>query len=206
MENRPHSPSCDQNREPILMVLEPRLLQARRLLEIGSGTGQHAAWFAPRLPWLDWQTSDVAENLAGIRAWLTDVRSGNAPDPIVLDVLDDAWPDATYQAAFSANTAHIMHEAAVAAMFAGVGSVLEEGGRFFLYGPFNRDGRYTAESNREFDFWLRARDAGMGVRDMAWLDQLAAAAGMTRTEAVAMPADNFVLIWERRADGRVSGA
>jgi cyclopropane fatty-acyl-phospholipid synthase-like methyltransferase len=201
MENRPHSPSCDQNREPILAVLEPRLRQVSRLLEIGSGTGQHAAWFAPRLTWLDWQTSDVAENLPGIRAWLADVESGNAPDPIVLDVLDDAWPAGTYQAVFSANTAHIMSEAAVAAMFAGVGGVLEPGGRFLLYGPFNRNGRYTAESNREFDFWLRTRGTGMGVRDMAWLDRLAAAAGMARTEAVAMPADNFILVWDKEPLG-----
>jgi len=201
MDEKPYAPSCDQNRDAILDVIRPRLRAARRLLEIGSGTGQHAAYFAPALPHLAWQTSDVAENLPGIRAWLAETAAPNTPEPLELDVLGNAWPADAFDAAFSANTAHIMREEAVAAMFRGLGARLLPGALFLLYGPFNRNGQYTAESNREFDAWLRARGDGMGVRDMAWLDELAAAAGLERREAVAMPSDNFILVWERREEG-----
>jgi cyclopropane fatty-acyl-phospholipid synthase-like methyltransferase len=200
MHDKPYAPSCDQNRDAILAVIRPRLRAARRLLEIGSGTGQHAAYFAPALSHLTWQTSDVAENLPGIRAWLAEAAAPNTPEPAALDVLGEDWPEPGFDAAFSANTAHIMSEPAVAAMFGGLGRTLSHGALFLLYGPFNRDGRYTAESNREFDAWLRARDGGMGVRDMGWLDELAGAAGFERREVVAMPSDNFILVWERRED------
>jgi SAM-dependent methyltransferase len=197
MQARPHAPSCDQNRDPILAVLEPRLRDAARLLEIGSGTGQHAAYFAPRLPHLVWQTSDVAEYLPGIRAWLAEAAAANTPEPLALDVTRDAWPVRAFDAVFSANTAHIMDETTVAAMFAGVGQVLRAGGTFLLYGPFSRAGRHTAASNREFDALLRRRDPSMGVRDTVWLHALADTAGLRRREEIAMPADNLVLVWER---------
>ena len=147
MGEKPYSPSCDENRDPILAVLRPRLRQAHRLLEIGSGTGQHAVYFAPEFPELVWQTSDVIECHAGIRAWLDGSVVANALAPFALDVCKDAWPAARYDAVFSANTAHIMSWPEVECLVAGVGQILEAGGVFCLYGPFNYNGRYTSESN-----------------------------------------------------------
>ncbi|MCB1724541.1 MAG: DUF938 domain-containing protein [Gammaproteobacteria bacterium] len=192
---RPFAESCVQNRDPIFAVIAPRLSGCRDLLEIGSGTGQHAVYFAPQLSHLNWQTSDRAENHAGIRQWLAAEGSGNILAPLCLDVVDDPWPAGPYDAVFSANTAHIMDEPAVAAMFTGVSRVLRPGGLFLLYGPFAYDGRHTADSNVRFDAWLKARDPAMGVRDVSWLTGLAAAAGMVLHEDVGMPADNRTLVW-----------
>ena len=193
--DRPYSESCAQNREPILAVLRRFLGDSRQLLEIGSGTGQHAVYFAPAFPELQWQTSDRVANHAGIAAWLDVHPEPNLLPPLPLDVSTDRWPDGEYDAVFSANTAHIMHEAEVAAMFAGVGRVLSSGGRFLLYGPFNIGGRYTAPSNERFDQWLRSQDPDMGVRDLDWLSELAAGAGLRLHEVVDMPADNKTLVW-----------
>lgn len=199
VHNKPFSESCIQNREPIFAVLQPRLSDCENLLEIGSGTGQHAVYFAPSLPQLVWQTSDRVENHAAIRAWLDEANGSNIASPIALDVVRDAWPAGPYDAVFSANTAHIMPAAAVEAMFAGIGRVLRDQGRFLLYGPFCYDGRHTAPSNLNFDAWLKQRDPGMGVRDVSWLRELADQAGMSLEEDVAMPADNRILVW-RKAD------
>lgn len=195
--NRPFAESCEQNREPILAVLRQVLDGSiRSLLEIGSGTGQHAVYFAPEFPHLTWQTSDRVENHPGILAWLGDFPRPNLPPPLALDVLSDPWPaDESYDAVFSANTAHIMSESAVEAMFTGVGRVLRPGGRFLLYGPFNIGGRYTAPSNARFDQWLRAQDPAMGVRDVDWLTTLAEAVGLRLERITDMPADNKILCW-----------
>jgi len=193
--DKPFAESCVENREPIFAVLEPRVRDCRRLLEIGSGTGQHAVYFAPGLPWLRWHTSDVAVHHAGIRVWLDEAGLVNVEPPIRLDVLEDDWPAGAFDAVFSANTAHIMSAAAVEAMFHGVGQVLATGGRFLLYGPFNYDGEYTAPSNARFDAWLRERDPQMGIRDVSWLRELATAAGMTLDEDIEMPANNRTLVW-----------
>jgi cyclopropane fatty-acyl-phospholipid synthase-like methyltransferase len=184
-----------QNREPILAVLKRCLGDSRQLLEIGSGTGQHAVYFAPEFPDLEWQTSDRAANHAGIEAWLDALPAPNLRPPLALDVSVDSWPQGPYDAVFSANTAHIMHASEVAAMFAGVGRVLSSGGLFLLYGPFNIGGRYTAPSNERFDQWLKSQDPGMGVRDLDWLSELAAGAGLRLEEVVDMPADNKTLVW-----------
>jgi cyclopropane fatty-acyl-phospholipid synthase-like methyltransferase len=193
--SKPFAESCVQNRDPILAVLAPRLPASGSLLEIGSGTGQHAVYFAPRFPQLTWQTSDVRANHAGINAWIDEAGLDNVRRPLTLDVLRDDWPADRFDAVFSANTAHIMSSDAVQAMFEGVGRVLAADARFFLYGPFNYDGRYTAPSNARFDEWLRSRDPSMGVRDVAWLRRLGQQAGLELVEDVAMPADNRVLVW-----------
>lgn len=194
---KPFADSCAENRAPILAVLKPRLSQARSLLEIGSGTGQHAVYFAPELPQLYWQTSDLDENHPGICAWLEEAGLDNVGRPISLDVVEDAWPAGPYDAAFSANTAHIMPEPAVEAMFRGIAAVLRPGGQFILYGPFNYDGAFTAPSNARFDGWLKARDPGMGIRDVAWLRELAEAVGMRLAEDLEMPVNNRSLVWRR---------
>ncbi len=194
---KPYSESCEQNRVPILNVLQPRLRTCRRLLEIGSGTGQHAVYFGAAMPHLIWQTSDREENLPGIRKWLEEADLPNVRQPLLLDVTQDAWPDVQIQAVFSANTVHIMHWPEVQALFAGVGKCLPEKGRFLLYGPFNYNGDYTSDSNRSFDAWLKARDPRSGVRDFEALNELAAQAGLILQEDIAMPANNRILHWEK---------
>jgi cyclopropane fatty-acyl-phospholipid synthase-like methyltransferase len=194
---RPFSESCVENRAPIMAVLAPRLSACRSLLEIGSGTGQHAVYFGPELGHLRWQTSDRVENHPGILAWLDAAGLANVLPPLALDVLVDPWPAGPYDAVFSANTAHIMPMAAVEAMFAVVGQVLAPAGPFLLYGPFSYEGRHTAPSNARFDEWLRARDPAMGVRDVAWLGELAAAAGLVLAEDLEMPVNNRTLVWRK---------
>ncbi len=189
------SQSCENNKGPILDVLLPLLEARRACLEIGSGTGQHAAFFAARLPHLVWQTSDVAGNHASIDAWVDGLD--NARSPIVLDVDGDDWPARRYDAAFSANTAHIMHWPTVVHMFHGVSGILEAGAVFALYGPFNSQGEYTSPGNQRLDRALRASDPGMGIRDYEAVAELARSAGMTLLADHAMPANNRMLLWQR---------
>jgi cyclopropane fatty-acyl-phospholipid synthase-like methyltransferase len=195
--NKPYSESCVQNRDPILSVLREVLVDCHHALEIGSGTGQHAVYFAEALAPLIWQCSDVEEHHAGINAWIDDYSGDNLRRPIALNVTHDAWPKSHFDAIYSANTAHIMSESDVEAMFEGVGRLLPATAPFVLYGPFNIDGQYTAESNERFDYYLREQDPQMGVRDVAWLEELADKAGLTLERMVDMPADNKTLIWRK---------
>ena len=194
--DKPHSPSCDRNREPILAVLAREFGDRRRVLEIGSGTGQHAVHFAAAMPWLAWQCSDVADNLPGIRLWLEDARLDNTPPPIVLDV-DGDWPQARFDGVFSANTLHIMGWPQVQRCFACLPAVLADDATVAVFGPFNYGGDYTSDSNREFDAWLKARDPASGIRDFEAVDALARDAGLRLVEDVAMPANNRTLVWRR---------
>lgn len=194
---KPFAESCEQNKWPILDVLRVEFAQATRVLEIGSGTGQHAVFFARQLPHLLWQTSDVAEAHAGICEWLAEAELPNLRSPLPLDVLHDPWPAPEFDAVFSANTVHIMGWPAVAAMIAGVGSVLSAGGRFCLYGPFNYGGQFTSDSNARFDEWLKARDPRSGVRNFEDLNELAGDAGLELLRDHAMPANNRILVWTR---------
>lgn len=193
----PYSEACERNRGPILAVLARAFAGASRVLEIGSGTGQHAAAFAPALPHLAWQASDVPEHLPGIRAWRESHPAPNLPEPLALDVNVDPWPASAYDAVFSANTAHIMGWAEVERMFARVDAALGAHGRFCLYGPFKYGGAHTAESNARFDASLRARDARMGLRDFEAVDALARRHGLMLVEDHAMPANNRLLEWAR---------
>lgn len=194
---KPYAESCDQNRDPILKVLRPLLASCSAVLEIGSGTGQHAVYFAEAMPQLVWLPSDRRENLPGIRSWREEARLPNMQGPVELDVTQAAWPEVEVQAVFSANTAHIMGWPEVEALFRGVGETLPREGLFLLYGPFNYNGKYTSDSNRHFDVWLKARDPRSAVRDFEALDQLAAQAGMQLQEDIAMPANNRILCWRK---------
>jgi len=196
MPDKPYAPSCDKNREPILAVLRERLAERTSLLEIGSGTGQHAVYFAPALPQLSWQTSDRTENLPGIRAWLAEAGLPNTPAPIELDVTGP-WPARRFDAVFTANTLHIMPWSAVEALFAALPGVMVEQAIFVAYGPFNYGGRFTSESNARFDASLKASAPHQGIRDFADLDALARRAGMALAEDVAMPSNNRCLVWRR---------
>jgi predicted O-methyltransferase YrrM len=197
--NKPFAESCVQNQAVILEQLARLFAARRRVLEIGSGTGQHAVHFGRHLPHLQWQTSELPEQHAGIRLWLEEAALPNVLPPLALDVAQGAWPAGPYDAAFSANTAHIMGWPQVVAMFHGVAAALASGGLFALYGPFHYHGRPTAESNARFDAWLRARDPASGVRDFADLDALARDAGLRLAEDIAMPVNNRLLVWRRAA-------
>lgn len=196
--NKPYAESCDQNRDPILAVIEPLLRERRSVLEIGSGTGQHAIYFGERMPHLQWHTSERRENHAGMRLWLDEAALANVHAPIELDVRHSPWPAMTVDAVFSANTAHIMHWADVEAMFAGIGGVLGSGGIFLLYGPFSFSGRHTSDSNAQFDLRLKGRDPLSGVRDFDDLDRLAQQAGLALRHNYEMPVNNRILFWQKR--------
>lgn len=202
MNEKPYAPSCERNRDPILQVLRRCFAHSRRVLEIGSGTGQHAVHFAAALPHLTWQCSERAEHLPGIGLWLHEAALPNTPPALALDVRDGPWPAADYDAVFSANTLHIMDWASVQAFFAGVGALLGAAapgaGTLAVYGPFNYAGRFSSDSNRQFDAWLKARDAASGVRDFEAVDALARAQGLALLDDVAMPAHNRCLVWRRR--------
>jgi cyclopropane fatty-acyl-phospholipid synthase-like methyltransferase len=197
--DKPFAPACERNREPILDVLREVLAPCRRVLEIGSGTGQHAVHFAAAMPWLSWQWSDRAGNLPGIRAWLDEAALPNTPAPIELDVAG-SWPCARYDAVFSANTLHIMGWAEVVRFFAHLPGITADDAVLAIYGPFNQDGRYTSDSNAAFDRSLKLRDPRMGLRDAAAVDALARAAGFALVEDHAMPANNRCRVWRRRGD------
>ena len=194
--DKPYAPACERNREPILAVLRECFADRRDVLEVGSGTGQHAVHFAAAMPWLSWQCSDRAEHLPGIRLWLDEAGLPNTPAPIELDV-SGAWARRRFDAVFSANTLHIMGWPEVQQFFEGVDAVLATDGVLAAYGPFNYGGEYTSDSNREFDAWLKARDPRSGIRDFEAVDALAREIGLTLMDDVAMPANNRTLVWRR---------
>jgi cyclopropane fatty-acyl-phospholipid synthase-like methyltransferase len=194
--DKPYAPACERNREPILAVLRDRFADRHSVLEVGSGTGQHAVHFAAAMPWLSWQCSDRPEHLPGIRLWLDEARLPNTPAPLELDVRG-GWPRRRFDAVFSANTLHIMGWPEVRQFFDGIDAVLDAEGVLAVYGPFNYGGEYTSDSNREFDAWLKARDPRSGIRDFEAVDALAREIGLTLMDDVAMPANNRMLVWRR---------
>lgn len=195
-----YSSACDENRGPILAVIRREFAAARRILEVGSGSGQHAVYFGRQLPRLEWQTSDLPVNHASINAWRASAGLDNVLAPIALDVTSAHWPLTRYDGVFSANTAHIMNWPAVQCMFAGVGRILEHGAPFCLYGPFNYAGSYSSDSNERFDAWLRQRDPESGVRDFERLDALAVACGMSLRADHEMPVNNRLVVWVRSGE------
>jgi cyclopropane fatty-acyl-phospholipid synthase-like methyltransferase len=196
--NKPHSAACDNNRQPILSIIELLFANCKAVLEIGSGTGQHAVYFAGNLPHMVWHTSDLPENHAGIELWLNEAALPNTPSPLTLNVTQANWPRLEVDAVFSANAAHIMGWEAVKAMIAGVGKLLPDRGLLVLYGPFNYNNTYTSDSNARFDIWLKDRDPESGIRNYEDVEQLANAAGMYLQNDYAMPANNRILCWMKQ--------
>lgn len=199
---KPYAESSEQNRAPIQAVLEHYFADRKHILEIASGTGQHAVYFGAALPHLTWQTSELADNHAGIQAWLDEAQLANVLPPLAIDVNDAHWPVEPVDAIFNANTVHIVAWPAVERMFAGIGRVLAVGGILCLYGPFNYGGQFTSESNARFDVWLKNRDPSSGVRDFEAINQLAEAQGLTLLKDIAMPSNNRTLVWQRTRELR----
>lgn len=196
----PFSPACERNRAPILEVLRDAFADRRDVLEVGSGTGQHAVYFAAAMPWLRWQSTERRESLAGLRARLLAEGGGRLPAPLELDVGQHDWPRPRaaprWDAVFSANTLHIMSAPQVEAFFAGLGRVLQSGAKLAIYGPYTYGGAFTSDSNAAFDAMLRARDPASGLRDVAWVDQLAEGCGLRLRADHAMPANNQLRVWQ----------
>lgn len=194
---KPFSIACEENKEPILEVLRRVFATRHHVFEIGSGTGQHAVYFAEHLPHLIWQPSDRLENHPGILAWIKDVQAPNVRPPLALDVDDESWPIMRTDAIFSANTTHIMSWPQVINMFRGCGKILETDGVFCLYGPFNEGGAYTSDSNARFDIYLKQRDPLSGIRNIEDLAELGKQCDLQLIENIEMPVNNRTLIWKK---------
>jgi SAM-dependent methyltransferase len=199
---KPFSPASERNREVILDVLRDHFGDRSAVLEIGSGTGQHAVHFASALPHLSWQTSDVPVQLDGIRQWLDEARLPNTPAPLGFDI-NGAPPPGRFDAVFSANTLHIMGWPEVQRLFAMLPGLMSDGALLVVYGPFNEGGAFTSASNAAFDASLRAADARRGIRDLEAVDALAKSAGLALLEDRAMPANNRCLVWRMAPRHRV---
>ena len=191
--NKPFSESCDQNRDPILSVISPVLSSVSSVLEIGSGTGQHAIYFAEKMPHLKWYTSDCKSYLDGINMWLIDAGLLNVAAPFELDVTSSPWPEFDVDAVFTANSIHIMNQQDVINFMSGVGRLLRKQGRLMVYGPFNYNGVYTSKSNESFDQWLKNRDPLSGIKHFEEMVSLANNNGMQLVTDYEMPANNRIL-------------
>jgi len=196
MQHKPFSPACERNQDAILAVLRQQFADRTQVLEIGSGTGQHAVHFALALPQLTWQTSDVAANLPGIRQWLDEARRPNTPPPLTFDI-NGAPPVGRFDAIYSANTLHIMGWPEVQRLFALLPALMTDDALLTVYGPFRYNGAFTSPSNAAFDASLRADHPQRGIRDFEAVDALAQSAGLTLIEDRAMPANNRCITWRR---------
>jgi SAM-dependent methyltransferase len=197
-----HAAATLRNREPILDVLRGVLPHAGVVLEIASGTGEHAAFFARAFPDLRWQPTDpAAAHLESIDAWSAASGAANLAPALPLDVERLPWPVATADAIVNINMIHIAPWSAAVALFEGAARLLHPSGVLFLYGPFKRAGRHTAESNQRFDERLRADDPRWGVRDLDDVAALASTVGFAPAEIVAMPANNLSLVFRRQETG-----
>jgi hypothetical protein len=194
----PFSPAAENNRQPIGDLLQRLLADCRSVLEIGAGTGQHAVAFAARFPWLSWQPSEHPDALAMLQPRCAAAALPNLRPPVALDIATQPWAVDWPDAAYTANTLHIVSKATVEDFFTGCGLMGSSGSRLLVYGPFNYAGKYTAESNARFDQWLKARDPASAIRDFEWVNALADRAGYSLLEDNAMPANNRLLCWLHR--------
>ena len=191
------SPASERNKFPILEQLRKWLSPGARVLEIGSGLGQHAAFFCEAMPSLKWQVSERSAALPDLECGLLTLGADHLRSPLQLDVLEDPWPGSLFDAVYTANTAHIMPWEGVEHLVRGAANSLEPGGMLIFYGPFNIGGRYTSEGNRAFDADLRERDCGMGIRNVEDIDKLARRQHMMLHERIDMPANNMMLVYAR---------
>lgn len=197
----PFSEACERNKDPILSAIDSYLDRSKSVLEIGSGTAQHAVYFSRVKPHLVWQTSDQSQYLAGIEAQLEVAMVENVLRPLTLDVNQDSWLESQlkYDLVYTANTFHIMAEQDVVAFFCGLPSVMCSDSALVVYGPFKYQGKFTSESNAAFDHRLRDRGVGSGIRDFEWVNELAEGQGLSLAKDQVMPANNQCLIWTKRS-------
>jgi hypothetical protein len=196
---KPIAESCFQNQDVILKQLQLLCTDSANVLEIGSGTGQHAAYFSRQLNHLNWYTSDRLENHPGIKLWLDESQLPNVYHPFELDVVQSNWPELSIDIVFTANTVHIMSLTEVEALFKGVGQNLNKGGLFIIYGPFNYHGQYTSQSNAQFDIWLKQGNENSGIKDVDFLNSLAKQSALEFIHDIEMPANNKMLCWKKLA-------
>ena len=202
MDRRRHAPAAERNRQPSLEVLARVLPLSGEILEIASGTGQHAAYFAAALPWLVWQPSERdADAFPSIAAWAAAEKLENVRPPLRIDVTEEPWPVASVAGIFSANLIHIAHWDVCLALLRGTERHLVTGGALVMYGPYRIGGQHTAPSNAAFDLDLRSRNAAWGVRDLEAVVEAARGHGLELRERVAMPANNQTLVFRRAAAG-----
>ena len=198
MQEKPFSQACENNKKPILQILEKILLKPQTVLEIGSGSGQHSVYFAEHLPHLQWHTSEQPELHQGILAWHKTVNLTNLKPPFELTVSEKTqWPNRLFDSVFTANTTHIMSWSEVKILFKGVEKLLRTRGLFLQYGPIKIAGRFTSASNEKFEQWLKSQGEHMGIRDLADLEKLAKDSSMSLLKKFPMPANNFILVWEK---------
>ena len=194
---KPYSESCERNQRPILKVLQETLTNQQHVLEIASGTGQHAVYFGRALPHLSWQTSELTQNHEGILAWLNEIKLPNVLPPVTINVNDAKWPVEIVDTVFNANTVHIITWPEVERLFAGIARVLNPSGILCLYGPFKYKGEFTSESNARFDALLKSRNRNSGIRDFETINRLAETHDLLLVKDVAMPNYNQTLVWQR---------
>lgn len=193
---KPFSQACENNKQVILEQLQTVFSDVSSVLEIGSGTGQHAVHFGEAMPQLQWQTSDLKENHPTIQLWLNDAALANVASPIELDIAKP-WPVLDVDAVYTANTLHIISWPLVVALFENLSQALKPTGLLCVYGPFNYGGKFTSESNRNFDSQLKMRDSKSGLRDFEKIHALAEEADLLLQDDVAMPANNRLLIYKK---------
>ncbi|AAZ18429.1 conserved hypothetical protein [Psychrobacter arcticus 273-4] len=199
----PFSQACENNKQPILDVLQQELQDFTRVLEVGSGTGQHSVYFAPRLAHLTWQTSDVVAHHATINAWHTAYPASNLYAPLAFDLAVDPLPislasNQPYDAIFTANTLHIISWLLVEQLFSLVGNALPINGKLIVYGPFNENGHYTSAGNQQFDISLQQRDPKSGIRHLEDIIALAKTHHLRLSVQYAMPANNQLLVFQKQ--------
>lgn len=199
-EKLPYSQACENNKQPILQILKREFETTEKVLEIGSGTGQHAVFFAEQLPQLIWQTSDVIDNHPVINQWIRAHPADNLRPPIELDLRNAVSLVEDYDAVFTANTLHIISWQLAQKLITLIGQILPPKGKFCVYGPFNYDGQFTSESNRQFDAMLKSTDPESGIRDIECLVDLARAEGLSLKDDHAMPANNRLLVFTKPSE------
>lgn len=199
--NKPFSQACENNKQCILEVISTYFNSGDQILEVGSGTAQHATYFCQLLPEISWVPCEIPENMDTLAAGLSGEKLPNLMPPEVLDVTQREWPLTGLDGLFSANCLHIMPEALSADFFRGAGKALKIGGILCVYGPFKYGGDFTSESNASFDLWLKDRDPLSGIRDFENINQLATDNGFELIEDWNMPANNQCLIWRKEFAG-----
>lgn len=197
MTSKPFSQACENNQAPIYAHLQSFFSDRTNVLEVGSGTGQHAVYFGSRLKQLTWQCGDLLENHSGIQQWLNEANLSNVLPPLELDAEAERWNVGLFDAIFSANTLHIMSWQQVVNTFQHFADVLAPSGKLAIYGPFNYQGQFTSDSNAQFDQWLKQQVPHRGIRDFEKINQLASDIGLSLLFDHAMPANNRLLGWQR---------